>query len=285
MEGAFCGFADDTFVKRIESDGAARTAFSMLEADNQLFDKCMDKGGWVQNVQKRDIVPALRGKQANKALARLLAAEGGAKGAAVASARHLGGLYSSNHSAHRELQKRLRAMSAGRAELGAFWFSRVPRSLVRSVFVPEAVESGQSGLTSYVFSAAQFAQLDGQVCGWLRAMLKGGACSLADNGQRGFEASAMKNLSLLKKWGLLPARFEAGVRLFRWLQQCTLRPGANKQVVGAVWGVWKVGEESFSVLDQRGHLLLGCNRFALAFEGCAVLRGDQWHRGLLRSSG
>ena len=122
-------------------------------------------------------------------------------------------------------------MKAGWRELGSFWFSRAPKEVKRCAFMAFIVSASQSALASYAPSRRQYAQLDVCMCAWLRRMEQGRACSWV-----GDRARAMSSYELLRRWRLLPARFEDAVRRVRWLQDMLRSPEANQQVVASLWG-------------------------------------------------
>ena len=177
--GELVVFADDSLCRRIINPG--QTWEQILEGllnDDCCFDQIMgEEGGWIQNVSKADIVPALLGNSSLPLIAAAQEDEDFSKYASriVPQARHLGGTVSMNLSTKTEMRKRRTAMQAGWCRLGAFWTSYVRKRLLRSCIFANVVESAMSGLLAVVPTRSQLDELTGVLCGYLRVLEKGKA--------------------------------------------------------------------------------------------------------------
>jgi len=85
-------FADDTFMKRVVCARAPGDLLLQMYEDDKLFEEALADGGWLQNRDKLDVVPCLKGSMRNKVL-DAVAKEDGCKWKFVPHARHLGGLF------------------------------------------------------------------------------------------------------------------------------------------------------------------------------------------------
>ena len=115
-------------------------------------------------------------------------------------------------------------MKVGWTQMGKFWHSEAPEATKRMVFYSKVVEAGLSGMEAFDPTDQQLNQMDSQVCKPLRSMEAGKACKwdtvgkavLVDNGTLLDEAEghpeAVANWGLLRKWRILPMRFELAAR-------------------------------------------------------------------------
>ena len=80
-----------------------------------------------------------------------------------------------NNTAKREIEKRLAAMKAGWARLGAFWTSGVRKQTKRAALLSFVVEAAVSGLTAFAPSFLQLQALTKVLCSYLSVLEAGKA--------------------------------------------------------------------------------------------------------------
>ena len=267
VTGALVGFADDLFKKHVVHTGTAKEAIDILRTSSASLNEGLRQIKLKQNMDKREVVPRLKGRQ-NKKLGELLSslhtvAPDGKQviyepqGLCRPWARHLGGAYTFNGSNHTEIQRRLHAMRVGWLSMGRFWFSRCCRAHKRIIYAGKVVEAGLSGLESYVFSQQELQKIEAVHFKYLRALELGKATTWEADHPRG-----TSNKALLRKWRLIPTPGELAIRRVKWLQSALLHPVAHRQLRAAIWGHLP-GEPP--TLNATGHLIDDCNPFARQF--------------------
>ena len=88
--------------------------FEALEHSDRVLDEELEGGGWERNVDKREVVPTMKGKRLGFDLA-------GRGQGIVAGARHLGGRFTWNGNNREELLCRERAIRTAWLPMGRFW--------------------------------------------------------------------------------------------------------------------------------------------------------------------
>ena len=172
-----------------------------------------------------------------------------------------------SHSAHAYLRGRRvegailsRNMRAGWCELGRFWkCSGVPKSLKRQIFIGKVIEAGQFASTAFAYTDAQHGEIDACACSLLRSLLRGEAHDETPEGKH----TKWSNLEVLKKWRLLPSKWETALRRVKWLQSMAELPSSHRQVRAGLFGSCYL-PGGFKNLDSSGRLS-GGNPFSAAF--------------------
>ena len=271
-------FADDSHTRRILEPGESlEQAVEGLAKDDLIFDEVMGIGGWAQNRSKADVVPSPCSKAPLRAFIAAADACPSTKvygSRCIPWARHLGGSSYYNLSAHREIARRSSAMRAGFFSLGQFWTSWTRMWVKRSTFYVSVIEPALSGMTAIAPTSKQMHSLDIVMCRLLRVLEKGRACKWSKDKEE--HAVAVANLSLLKKWRMLPLEYELSVRRIGWLQAAIKNPGAHEQFVAAVFGTpmvtgvdWRI---RLPALDEAGHISAEApSKLASAIQSCLML--------------
>ena len=301
-DGGLTVFADDICSKRIIIDNEASTAAAAVAMDEcSTLDAFLTEGGWVQNIDKMEIVCNLRKEHQNRAFPHTLAShvaqlrenmhrdniESGenihdidrvAIPRCMVHARYLGSRFVWNSNNHPEVVNRDRAMLIAWRELGKFWHEKmVPFKLKRAIFISKVIGAGLSGTLSFCLSKQQYGLLDRRMLGFLRTMLKGACHEVEEDGKH----KSWSDNQVLWYWKILPMWHEDAVRRIGWLKAMIMQPGEHSQVVAAVFGNLTVSHGtaelmSSSILDEVGRIKRESveSSFACLFEDSIMMYKD-----------
>ncbi|CAK0875338.1 unnamed protein product, partial [Prorocentrum cordatum] len=245
-------FADDLKKRHVILSGLATDAHAIIEESQTLLITELEKGGFKQNMKKREMVSELKPSENLKFKALLKPGSG----KILPHARHLGGRYVWNDNASVEVGYRIDALKKGWAVMGRFWFAKSPHKLRRQLFLGKVVGAALSGMCRYVLSESELHRLDVQICKKLRVM-EGGSQVAHDT-----HVKVLTNKQLMKRWGVVPSKAALAMQRIRWLQDMVRHPLAHQQVIAALWGHL---EDEPSPIDIEGKLTVSTSPFARQF--------------------
>ena len=126
-----------------------KSFFEALKHSDEVLDEELARGGWKRNMDKREVVPTMKGKRPGFDLV-------GKGEGIVAGARHLGGRFTWNGNNREELLCRKRAVRTAWLSMGRFW-------TVKGHWAKKRIIFGCTVLGAAVAAAETYAWHDSEV--------------------------------------------------------------------------------------------------------------------------
>ena len=240
-------YADDVAKKVVGS--SEEGLFEALEFSDKVLDEELEVGGWKRNMDKREVVPTMKGRRPGFDLTKK-------ERGIVAGARHLGGRFTWNGNNREELLCRKRAIRTAWLSMGKFWTVKGHWAKKRIIFGCKVLGAAVSAAETFAWHDSEMKEINSLLCKYMRVMLRGRAKTVEDGRVRQWS-----NQRLHEHRRIPPFSVEVAVRRIGWLK-AMLRDEANHaQALAAVFGRF-LGRD---VLEKDGGLCEGANPFAVAF--------------------
>ena len=251
--GGLFKYVDDLAYFLLLASGSLAEAVSCTRASQASLGAQLEAFGYRQNTKKQVLVPRLCGYNANR---KFYSAQVG--GARVAPhTRYLGPQFLPSGAFSHQMHLCKQAANRGWLSFKYLWPSGAPFKVKRLVFISVVQGALLSGLTPYLLTEAQEAQLDVALLGKIRCIAAGAMCD-----RSGAHPKSWDSRNVFKWMNIVPSRIELLVQRLRWYQAIVRWPESHQQVIAVLFG--QFGFEEFpTVVD--GRLTPHANAFALRF--------------------
>ena len=197
-------FADDVAKKIVGR--SEKELFEALKHSDEVLDEELARGGWKRNMDKREVVPTMKGKRPGFDLV------GNGQGI-VAGARHLGGRLTWNGNNREELLCRKRAVRTAWLSMGRFWTVKGHWATKRIIFGCKVLGAAVAAAETYAWHDSEVQEINSVLCNYMRVMLRGRAKTV-ENGR----VRQWPNQRLHEHWRIPRVSVEVAVMRFGWLQ-------------------------------------------------------------------
>lgn len=226
------GFVDDLAVRQVASN--PEELISKMEALDEITGSKLNEIGISQNKSKEENVFQLTGKGSETTRRELMVNE--AHGITL-DLKYLGSRLSHDGAPEPELEARFSATEKAFQCYWRFWSVRTDLDFKALMFRSIVIGTMLSGLIAYVFAPKQFEGIDSKLAGYARRAMVGWACDKTDGHH------ALSNLQVRKRLKFAHAECELRVlRLKQW-QRVSQVPDWHEQLLAAMFGEGKLGEE------------------------------------------
>ena len=217
--------------------------FEALEHSDRVLGEELAGGGWERNMDKREVVPTMKGKRPGFDLA-------GRRQGIVAGARHMSGRFTWNGNNREELLCRKRAIRTAWLSMGRFWTVKGHWAKKRVIFRCKVLGAAESAAETYAWHESEMQEIKTMLCKYMRVMLRGRAKTV-EHGRVGQGS----NQRLHEHWRIPLVSLEVAVRRVGWLQAMLLDETDHAQPLAAIFGR-SLGKE---VLEEKGGLCEAAN--------------------------
>ena len=145
-------------------DRSEKELFEALKHSHEVLDEEVARGGWKRNMDKREVLPTMKGKRPGFDLV-------GKGQGIVAGARHLGGRFSWNGNNREELLCRKRAVRTAWLSMGRFWTVKGHWAKKRIIFGCKVLGAAVATAETYAWHDSQMQEINSVLCKYMRVML------------------------------------------------------------------------------------------------------------------
>ena len=155
-------YADDVAKKVVGR--SEKELFEALEFSDKVLDEELEVGGWKRNMDKREVVPTMKGRRPGFDLKQK-------ERGIVAGARPLGSRFTWNGNNREELLCRKRAIRTAWLSIGKFWTVKGHWAKKRIIFGCKVLGTAVSAAETYAWHDSEMKEINSLLCKYMRVML------------------------------------------------------------------------------------------------------------------
>ena len=146
--------------------------FEALEFSDKVLDEELEMGGWNRNMDKREVVPTMKGRRPGFDLTKK-------QRGIVAGARHLGGRFTWNGNNRRNCSVE-KAIRTEWLSMGNFWTVKGHCAKKRIIFGCKVLGAEVSAAETFAWHDSEMKEINSLLCKYMRVMLRGRAKTVED---------------------------------------------------------------------------------------------------------